>query len=93
VDCISLVNVSGERTGWNAWSAEAAQAARESYAFHRRRLEREHAEHEEWLEAKATTALADLPGTSRLTDPKALEAKRAVLEAALARIRERKATL
>jgi electron transport complex protein RnfB len=92
VDCISLVNVSGDRTGWEAWSAEAAAAARESYAFHRERLVREQAEHEEWLAAKASSALADLPGTSRLTDPQALETKRAVLEAALARIRDRKAT-
>ena len=91
VDCISLVNFSGQRTGWDAWSAEAAEGARAAYAFHRQRLDREREEHEERLAAKATSALADLPGTSRLTDPQALETKRAVLEAALARIRERKA--
>jgi electron transport complex protein RnfB len=91
VDCISLVDVTGTRTGWDAWSETQAQEARERYAFHRRRLQRDQREREEWLEAKARAALADLPGTSRLTDPQDLDRKRAVLEAALARSRERKA--
>ena len=90
VDCISVVNASGERTGWDAWSAEAAEAARSAYVFHRDRLERERAERDNLLVAKTTHALADLP-TSALTEPVGQEAKRAVMEAALARIRARKA--
>jgi Na+-translocating ferredoxin:NAD+ oxidoreductase subunit B len=41
VDCISLVPISGERTGWQAWSTPQAQVARERYQWHRERLQRE----------------------------------------------------
>lgn len=91
VDCISLVDVTGPRTGWDAWSQPAADEARERYAFHRLRLERDRRERDERLAAKARAALADLPAASKLTDPAALDAKRAVIEAALARSRARKA--
>jgi electron transport complex protein RnfB len=90
VDCISLVDVTGDRTGWDAWSEDAARTARERYAFHRFRVERERREHDERLAAKAQAALDDLPGTSRLTEPQALDSKRAVIEAALARSRSRR---
>ena len=89
VDCIALVDASGDRTGWDAWSAADAAAARERYAFHRRRTARDKREHDERLAAKAQAALDDLPAASRLTEPAALDAKRAVIEAALARARER----
>ena len=39
VDCISLVPVSGERTGWEAWSAAQADSARRRYKDHRARAE------------------------------------------------------
>lgn len=87
VDCIVLVNVSDERSGWDAWSAELADEARDRYAFHRQRTERERRENDERLAAKAQAKLADLASHSRLTDPEALERKRAVVEAALARSR------
>lgn len=90
VDCISLIAVTGERSGWDAWSPAAADEARTRYAFHRLRIEREQQEHDERLAAKARSALEDLPGTSALTDPDALSAKRAILEAALARSRGRR---
>jgi Na+-translocating ferredoxin:NAD+ oxidoreductase subunit B len=41
VDCISLVPVTGERTGWNAWSVPQAQVARERYEWHVERLQRD----------------------------------------------------
>ena len=34
VDCISLVNASGARAGWDAWSAASAADARRRYARH-----------------------------------------------------------
>ena len=34
VDCISLVGVTGTRSGWNAWSAAQADEARARYALH-----------------------------------------------------------
>ena len=90
VDCISLVDVTGTRTGWAAWSDADAAQARARYAARRARLERDSREHDERLAAKAVAALDDLPAASRLTDPAALIDKRAVLEAALARMRQRK---
>lgn len=91
VDCISLENVTGERTGWDAWGAADAEQARERYAFHRMRTERDKRENDERLAAKAQAKLADLAEASRLTDPAALDAKRAIIEAALARSRSKKA--
>ncbi len=90
VDCIAMVPVTGERTGWQAWSAPQAEEARDRYAFHRLRLEREQRENDERLAAKAAAKLADLASHTTLTDPKAIEAKRAVVEAALARSRQRR---
>jgi electron transport complex protein RnfB len=85
VDCIAMLPVTADRTGWQAWSAEQAHEARERYNFHRLRNERELRENDERLLAKAQAKLADLAGQSQLTDPAALDAKRAVIEAALQR--------
>jgi Na+-translocating ferredoxin:NAD+ oxidoreductase subunit B len=87
VDCIALENTSGERTGWAAWSAAQAREALARYTFHQARVQREKTEHDVRLAAKAQTKLADLAAHSRLTDPAELDAKRAVIEAALARAR------
>ncbi len=85
VDCIAMVPVSGDRTGWQAWSAEQAVEARERYAFHQLRVQRDASENDERLANKARAKLADLAAHSQLTDPAALAAKRAVIEAALQR--------
>jgi electron transport complex protein RnfB len=87
VDCIELKPVTGAATGWAAWSPEQADEARARYAFHQLRTERDRRENDERLAAKAAEKLADLSAASRLTDPAALERKRAVVEAALARAR------
>jgi electron transport complex protein RnfB len=91
VDCIRMENVSGERTGWAAWSAQQADTARQRYDFHVLRLQRDEAENALRLEAKAQAKLADLPAHSQHTDPAVLDRKRAVIEAALARARARRA--
>jgi electron transport complex protein RnfB len=49
VDCISLVGVTGERTGWQAWSPAQAAEARERYAFHTFREARDERERNERL--------------------------------------------
>jgi electron transport complex protein RnfB len=85
VDCISMVEVTGKRTGWEAWSPQQADAARQRYAFHQLRTEREKRENDERLAAKAQAKLADLQSQSLITDPQLLERKRAVIEAAIAR--------
>lgn len=90
VDCISLEVVSGERTGWGAWTPAQAEQARERYTRRSIRLVREKQEHEARLEAKARMKLADLSAHSQHTDPVVLDKKRAVIEAALARARERR---
>jgi electron transport complex protein RnfB len=91
VDCIRMENVSGERTGWAAWSAQQSDTARQRYDFHVLRLQRDEAENALRLEAKAQAKLADLPAHSQHTDPAVLDRKRAVIEAALARARARRA--
>ncbi|MBI5257382.1 MAG: electron transport complex subunit RsxB [Burkholderiales bacterium] len=89
VDCIAMVPVSGERHGWDAWSPGQAATARDRYTFHQMRIERDKRENDERLAAKAAAKLADLENQTRLTDPEAIAAKRAVIEAALARARAR----
>jgi electron transport complex protein RnfB len=92
VDCISLEIVSPDSSGWAAWSQPQADLARERYAFHSERSRLDKAETEKKLEDKAREVLADLPAHSQHTDPAVLAQKRAVIEAALARARERRAT-
>jgi len=90
VDCISLEVVSGARTGWQAWSTAQAHSGRERYQQRQLRLAREQQSHEARLEAKARVKLTDLAAHSQHTDPAVLDKKRAVIEAALARARERR---
>jgi Na+-translocating ferredoxin:NAD+ oxidoreductase subunit B len=92
VDCITMVPVTGALTGWQAWSAQQADEARERYAFHQLRVQRDARENDERLAAKARAKLADLAAHSKLTDPAALAAKRAVIEAALQRVAARQQT-
>ena len=89
VDCIAMLPVTPGLSGWAAWSAPQADEAKDRYAFHRQRTERDKRENDQRLAAKAAAKLADLEGHTRLTDPEAIARKRAVVEAALARARER----
>jgi len=92
VDCIDMLpSPAGAATGWAAWSQPQADEARERYAFHQFRLARAHTDNEDRLIRKAETKLADLPAASRHTDPEVLANKRAVIEAALARARAKRA--
>ncbi|EGJ11161.1 electron transport complex subunit RsxB [Rubrivivax benzoatilyticus] len=90
VDCITMVEATPGASGWAAWSAAQADEARARYNARRTRLEREKRENDERLAAKAAAKLADLPNQTRLTDPAAIDRKRAVIEAALARARARR---
>jgi len=89
VDCIVLEPATPGASGWAAWSAEQAGEARERYRFHRWRVERDRRDHDERLAAKAAHKLADIAAASRHTEPAVLDAKRAIVEAALARARAR----
>jgi electron transport complex protein RnfB len=94
VDCITMEALPATSevapTGRAAWSDAQATTARERYAFHQWRVERDKRENDERLAAKAAAKLADLASHSRLTDADALAAKRAVIEAALARAKARR---
>jgi Na+-translocating ferredoxin:NAD+ oxidoreductase subunit B len=87
VDCIAMVPVTPGRSGWAAWGEPQADEARDRYQFHQQRVARDKADNDERLAAKAQAKLADLAAHSQITDPAALDAKRAVIEAALQRAR------
>lgn len=90
VDCISLENLTGKQSGWQAWSPADAAQARNRYEIHSLRRTADVGRNQKRLEEKAQAVLADLPGHSQHTDPLVLDQKRAVIEAALARARARR---
>jgi electron transport complex protein RnfB len=91
VDCIVVENASGKATGWSAWSDKQASNARVRYEFSSYRRNLLAGEHAVLQEKRAEAKLADLPAHSQLTDPTVLDNKRAVIEAALARSRAKRA--
>jgi electron transport complex protein RnfB len=91
VDCIALENVTGARTGWDAWSPPQAEEALERYTFRLQRRDRAAREHAQRLEAKAEAKLADLPAHTHDAQGDELARKKAVIEAALARARAKRA--
>jgi len=91
VDCIEVETVTGSATGWAAWSSQQAEQARQRYEFHQLKSQREALENDKRLEEKAVLKLSDLAAHSLHTDPAVLDKKRAVIEAALARARAKRA--
>lgn len=89
VDCIALEPVT-RTTGWAAWSPQQAQRAEDRYAFRAQRLVQAKLDNDARLAAKAEHKLANLAEASRHTDADVLDQKRAVIEAALARARQRR---
>jgi electron transport complex protein RnfB len=88
VDCISLENVSGQRSGWQAWSPEQADEALARYEKHRARRPRQATEDAQHLEQQApATGVASPPAQRQHDDA---ERKRSIIEAALARARARR---
>jgi len=90
VDCISLENVSGERTGWAAWSEAQAAQALARYESRTERLKRTKHEHESRLEQKALAKLADLPAHTHGAQGAEADRKRNVILAALERARQKR---
>jgi len=87
VDCITLINVTKNKTGWNAWSPELADEAHERYESRGLRLDREKRDNDERLAKKATTKLAAINAESPSSDAekKEQERKRAIIAAAMER--------
>ena len=92
VDCIKLEAASGDATGWAAWPQEQADLARSRYSAKTLRLERTQREHDQKQQAQVQAKLADLAAHSRITDTAVLDQKRAIIEAAMARARAKRAT-
>jgi Na+-translocating ferredoxin:NAD+ oxidoreductase subunit B len=89
VDCIAVVEATPGKNGWDAWSQGDADRARSRYAAHRERRQRDAQENDARLAEKAKHKLADLAASSTITDAAVLDRKRAAIEAAMQRTRER----
>ena len=101
VDCIAMPSVTGEATGWDAWSLSQADAARERHNRREARLarEREAAEARAAARRAVSSAPAQVMETSAAATPAAPAAdsaeakKRAIIQAALERARQKKEEL
>ena len=90
VDCIHLENASDSATGWAAWSPAQADLARSRYAAALTRRASTETAHRNSKAEQAQDKLANLAAHSRITDPDELARKKAFIEAAMARARQRK---
>lgn len=92
VDCIAMVSVTPGKSGWDAWSSAQAQTARDSFHARNARLQREKAENNARLAAKAAAKLKEVNNAEALSDEERAEKerKRAIIEAAIERARLQK---
>jgi len=90
VDCISMDNVTGERTGWAAWSQAQADEALQRYEARRARLARASGGREQRLGSEDRPKVADPASDAPTTAAGETDRKRALIEAALAKARARK---
>ncbi|WP_395825450.1 electron transport complex subunit RsxB [Collimonas sp.] len=92
VDCITMVDVSGTQTGWNAWTQQQADAARARHDFRRFRLGREKQENDDRLAAKAAEKLKAVAAEAAASPEQQAEQqrKKAIIEAAIERARLKK---
>jgi electron transport complex protein RnfB len=93
VDCISMIPVTGDRTGWDAWSQEQADAARARHDFRTERLQREKEENDARLAAKALEKMRAVTAeeTNTAEELAEKERKRAIIAAAIERARQKAA--
>jgi electron transport complex protein RnfB len=90
VDCITMMPVTGERTGWDAWNQAQADAARMRHDQRALRLQRERDENDARLAAKAVAKMKEVVAQDTNT-PEELaekERKRAIIAAAMERARQ-----
>ena len=90
VDCIVVEDATPGLSGWAAWGTAQADAARARYLERNARRARAQHENDARLAREAEYKLADLAAASTITDGPTLDAKRAAVEAALARARARR---
>ncbi len=89
VDCISMIDVTGTKTGWNAWSQDLADIARQRYHQREARLDREQRDNDERLAKKAADKLAAVNAEQPLSAEEEKERKRAIIAAAIARAQQK----
>lgn len=91
VDCISMINITGKNTGWEAWSPDLANLARERYHNREHRLDREQKDNDERLAKKAAIKLAAVNAEEPISaeEEKEKERKRAIIAAAIARAQQK----
>ena len=89
VDCIEIEIVTPGKTGWDAWSPADADAARKRYELHS--CLRTSIKGSEAMKHKNTlkNELSDAQERAVITEPILLDKKRAAIETALARAREK----
>ena len=91
VDCITMLSVTGDKTGWNAWNEEQAKIAKDRYESRQKRLEREELDNTRRLAVKAQNKAKalDLESASTDSEKSEIERKRAIIAAAMARAKEK----
>jgi electron transport complex protein RnfB len=94
VDCISMMPVTGARTGWSAWPQQDADGARARHDLRARRLQREREENDARLAAKAVEKMKAVTAEATNTPEEIAEKerKRAIIAAAMERARLKAAT-
>jgi Na+-translocating ferredoxin:NAD+ oxidoreductase subunit B len=92
VDCITMVNVTGTKTGWDAWTQAQADDARTRFEGRKLRLKREQEENDARLAAKAAAKLAAINAEVTATPEEQQEKarKQAIIAAAMERARLKK---
>lgn len=91
VDCISMVNITGTDTGWDAWTPQLADVSRQRYHDRKHRLDREEKDNDARLAKKAAAKLVVV----NAEHPESAEAKkeqvrkRAIIAAAMARAQQK----
>ena len=93
VDCIAMIPVTPGKTGWDAWSQQAANAARRRHDQRTARLQREKADNDARLAAKAAEKMKEVNAEMAVTPEEQAEKerKRAIIAAAMERARLKKA--
>lgn len=87
VDCISMIDVTGSHTGWDAWTPEWADISRKRYHDREHRLDREEKDNNARLAKKAAAKLLAINAEyiSSEDAKKEQDRKRAIIAAAIAR--------
>ena len=91
VDCITMIPVTAHQTGWDAWSQKDADQARQRYESRQIRLEREEQDNIRRLAQKAKNKVKalDLESADSDTERQAIDRKKAIIAAAIARAQEK----